>query len=188
MNPRDLTSIVPSSLREALPGIFYADRPFVSFDRGIVEFLKGRAGATASRRARVCAHPSAEADQHDMLIVSHRDTYVAPHRHLSKSESMLVLEGSASALLFSDDGASVQYLAVSAPGTERPFFYRMPARQYHSLAIETEFLVFVESTKGPFRPGDTEFAPWAPAASDAAAGLAFLAGLTGRETRGRARG
>jgi cupin fold WbuC family metalloprotein len=166
MNSSDLTSVVPSTLREVLPGIFYADRPFVFFDRGIVDFLKGRASATASRRARVCAHPSAEADQHDMLIVSHRDTYVAPHRHLSKSESMLVLEGSASALLFSEDGAGVQYLPMGAPGADRVFFYRMPERQYHSLAIE----------------------PWAPAAGDVVAGRAFLAALPGHEARDRARG
>jgi len=188
MNPPDLTNLVPHSLREVLPGVFYADRPFVFFDRGIVAFLKGQANAAAWGRARVCAHPSADADQHDMLIVSQKDTYVAPHRHMSKSESMLVLEGSANALLFSDDGARVQHLAMSAPGTNRPFFYRMPAGLYHSLAIESEFLVFVESTKGPFRLADTEFAPWAPVASDVVAGRAFIAALSGPEARDRGRG
>jgi hypothetical protein len=77
---------------------------------------------------------------------------------------------------------------MGAPGADRVFFYRMPERQYHSLAIESEFLVFVESTRGPFRPGDTEVAPWAPAAGDVVAGRAFLAALPGHEARDRARG
>jgi cupin fold WbuC family metalloprotein len=177
MNSDDLGRLAPNNLREVVPGIFYTDRSFVCCDRNMVEFLKEKARATASKRARLCAHPSAEADQHDMLIVSHRDTYVAPHRHLAKSESMLVLEGCAKALLFSADGTDVQCLPMGSPETDRTFFYRMPEGQYHSLTIESEFLVFVESTQGPFRSDATEFAPWAPAPSDDIAGRAFIARL-----------
>lgn len=53
----------------------------------------------------------------------------------------------------------------------------MPARQYHSIAIESELLVFAESTKGPFRPDDLENASWAPGPQDLLAGRAFIAAV-----------
>jgi hypothetical protein len=45
------------------------------------------------------------------------------------------------------------------------------------LSIESEFLVFVEGTKGPFRSTDMENAAWAPAPEDFAAGRAFIESL-----------
>jgi cupin fold WbuC family metalloprotein len=170
-------SSTPGDLLEKAPGIFYTDCSFVNFDSSLVSFLKDRARVNVKRRARLCAHPSPDADQHDMLIVSHRDTYVAPHRHLTKSESFLVVEGAATALLFSEDGRNVERLRMGSAGSGLPFFYRMPARQFHSLSIESEFLVFVEGTKGPFRPDDMENAPWAPGPEEFAAGRAFIESL-----------
>lgn len=168
-------SVAPEQLREVAPGIFYTDRPLVILDAGIVAFLKREATSNAVKRARVCAHPEPQADQHDMLIASHRDTYVAPHRHLSKSESFIIVEGTATLLLFSEDGRDVERVPMGAAGSGRPFFYRMPARQYHSLAFESEVLVFAESTKGPFVKADMETAPWAPGPADSEAGRAFIA-------------
>ena len=49
----------------------------------------------------------------------------------------------------------------------KPFYYRVAESLYHTLLIRSEAAVFHEITNGPFRPGDTEFAPWAPAESDA---------------------
>jgi len=169
--------VTPDNLRDTSNGIFYADQDFSVFDAGVIRFLKGVAGSIDRRRARVCAHPSPEAEQHDMLIVSHRDTYVAPHRHLSKSESFLIIEGAADVILFSEDGDVTERFLMGQPDAGLPFFYRMPERLYHSLWIESEFLVFVESTKGPFLRGETEFAPWAPDPNATAEGQAYLQSL-----------
>lgn len=177
MAAADDATVTPADLDEVAPGIFYTRRPFVLLGDGIIEFLKQQARTNAMRRARICAHPSADADQHDMLIASHRDTYVAPHRHLSKSESFLIVEGEATVLLFDEDGRAVERLPMGAAATGRPFFYRMPARRYHSLIVESEVLVFAEATKGPFVKEDMQNAPWAPPPHDAAVGRAFIASL-----------
>ena len=177
-----ITGLVrPHDLREAAPGVFYGCEAFLLADYGTVEFLKAQARANALRRARICAHPDPESDQHDMLIASHHETYVAPHRHRSKSESFLVIEGEADILLFEPDGRLANRFLMGPAGSRHPFFYRMPAGRYHSLDIHSELLVFAESTKGPFRPEDTQNAPWAPAPQDIAAGRAFIAALRRKE-------
>jgi cupin fold WbuC family metalloprotein len=174
-------SVAPSDLIEKASGVFYTNSSLVNLDSGMISFLKDQARVNLMRRARVCAHPDPDADQHDMLIVSHRETYVAPHRHLTKSESFLIVEGAATALLFTEDGRHVERLRMGAAGSGLPFFYRMPARQYHSLSIESEFLVFAEATKGPFRSEDMESAPWAPAPQELAAGRAFIESLRSKK-------
>jgi cupin fold WbuC family metalloprotein len=179
MSNPSAASVTPQDLHEVAPGVFYATRALPLFDAAIIGFLKTQANANPLRRARICAHPSPGADQHDMLIVSHRDTYVAPHRHRSKSESFHIVEGEAAVLLFDDDGARADCFSMGAVGSGRPFLYRMPALQYHSLSIDSEHLVFVESTKGPFRREDMENAPWAPDPLNLQAGRAFIARLRG---------
>jgi len=171
----------PHDLREVAPGIFYGGVGLLLTDCVTVEFLKEQARANVMRRARICAHPGPDADQHDMLIVSHRETYVAPHRHRSKSESFLVVEGEADVLLFEPGGRLTNRFTMGPCASRHPFFYRMPIGIYHSLDIRTELLVFAESTKGPFRPEETEHAPWAPPPHDIAAGRAFIAALPRNE-------
>lgn len=172
--------VTATNLTEVGPGIFYTKAKVVTADAGIVSLLKARALAIPSKRARLCAHPDIDALQHDMLVVSHRDTYVAPHRHLTKIETMVVLEGEAVAVLFDESGEIEACIKLGAAGSGHSFFYRMPAAQYHSLLIDAEFLVFVESTRGPLRKEESNDAPWAPAATDLEAGNRYNAELRAR--------
>jgi cupin fold WbuC family metalloprotein len=178
------TAIIrPNDLTEIGDGIFYSSHPLPIIDQQLVDFLKQAARATPRRRARFCAHPSAEADQHDMLIVSDRDTYIAPHRHLAKSETFVVLEGAVDVILLDEAGGVTEIVPMGAAASGKPFFYRMPPRQFHTLSIKSELLVFLESTKGPFRAGDNENAPWAPGAQEAERGRAYIASLVASAPR-----
>ena len=169
-----------SDLTEVSPGIFYTRQSLVAVDGSVIEQLKDAAIRSPSKRARICAHPTPEAVQQDMLIVSHRDTYVAPHRHLLKTETMLIIEGEAEAVTFDERGGIADVLPMGPVVSGRLFFYRMPERVYHGLLINSEMLVFTESTRGPFRLEESENAPWAPAPSDHGAGRRFAASLRER--------
>ena len=169
VNPRELT--------EKGEAIYYSSHALPIIDNTVIDFLKSAARTVPRRRARFCAHPTAQAEQHDMLIVSHRDTYVTPHRHFGKSKSFLILEGTADILLFSEDGNIDAVIKMGPQESGLPFFYRMPAEKFHSLAIESELLVFVESTKGPFDLADREHAVWAPDPDDTEKGRAYIASL-----------
>jgi len=170
-------SLLPKDMYEVAPGIFYTDSDFVCAGPEVVEILRQTARKIPARRARLCAHPHADAEQQDMLIVSDKTTYVAPHRHFEKSESLTVLEGEATAIIFDDKGAVRQTIQLGPVGSMRAFFYRMPSGLFHSLVIESEQLIFVESTKGPFAKADSEDAPWAPSPQDVENGVMFLKGL-----------
>ncbi len=116
-----------------------------------------------------------------MLIVVAKECYIRPHKHLVKSETFLVLEGSAQAILFDDAGRVRNVLEMGPPGCGRTFFYRMPEAMYHGLLIESDWLVFLETTSGPFDPAKSVDAAWAPDEGDSAAVEAFLK-ATGEQT------
>jgi len=164
-----------NDLKAVAEGVYYSPHPLPLVDSSIIAFLKDVARTCSLGRARFCAHPSPQADQHDMLIVTHRDSYVTPHRHITKSETFVVLEGSADLILFDGAGAVEKIVRMGAPTSGLPFFYRMPPRQFHSLAIQSEFLVFLENTKGPFSLDDREHASWAPTFDDDGNGKAYIA-------------
>ena len=167
--------IALDDLSEVADGIYYSRYPLPLVDADVITFLKQAALKSPLRRARFCAHLSPDAEQHDMLIASHRDTYVAPHRHFNKSETFVLLEGAAEIILFDETGAVEKTIKLGTPASGRPFFYRMPPRQFHSLSIESELVVFLENTKGPFSLGDREHANWAPDYKDTENGKAFIA-------------
>ena len=164
-------------LTEVTSGVYYSPHALPIVDAGVVEFLKQAARTAPRRRARFCAHQSPEVEQHEMLIVSHSETYVAPHRHFHKLESFVILEGLADIILFDERGGVEKVVKMGPQSSGRPFFYFMPPRQFHSLSIDTELLVFLESTKGPFRLDDREHAVWAPDAEDTANGRAYIASI-----------
>jgi cupin fold WbuC family metalloprotein len=167
--------IALDDLSEVADGIYYSRYPLPLVDAEVITFLKQAAFKSPLRRARFCAHLSPDAEQHDMLIVSHRDTYVTPHRHFNKSETFVLLEGAAEIILFDESGAVEKTIKLGTPASGRPFFYRMPPRQFHSLSIESELVVFLENTKGPFSLDDREHASWAPDYKDTENGKAFIA-------------
>ena len=74
-------------------------------------------------------------------------------------------------------GALTEQIAMAPAGTGGSFFYRMPPGLFHTLVFRSEWLVFIETTIGPFERSQTELAEWAPPETDPAAGHAYLAGL-----------
>lgn len=168
---------LPAGLVQVSAEVVYADTPLVVATPGVVAALKAIAESAPRRRARLCAHPDPDAAQQEMLIVMAGDGYVRPHRHWGKTETFTVLEGEVDALIFEADGRLSRRVPMSPYGGDGAFFYRMPEGCFHSLAFRTPWLVFLETTSGPFDPARSEAAAWAPPESDIPAGKAFIAGV-----------
>jgi len=133
-----------------------------------VKQLHDRAHRVERNRVRICAHPSTDDPLHEMIICLERDTYIRPHRHAGKSESFHMIDGELDVVLFDDDGAIRQIIRMGPYGSRASFFYRLMEPCFHTVLVRTPLATFHETTNGPFNPGDTENAAWAPPEGDEA--------------------
>jgi cupin fold WbuC family metalloprotein len=154
-------------LRAQNPEVYYSDAAIVTADDQVIAELKRIAAQNPRLRSRLCTHPDPSSGLHEMLIVHHREAYVRPHRHLGKPESFHVIEGTARVVVFEDDGRIRDVLEMAPYGQGKLCYYRMPDQVFHSILITSEWLVFHETTAGPFDPSRTAFPDWAPDGSNA---------------------
>ena len=142
--------------------VLVAVDPIAKIGRAEIQLLKERALRNPRQRIRICAHKSTDDPLHEMLIVHTKDTYVRPHKHLNKSESFHVIEGVVDVIVLDETGKVVEVIEMGDYVSGRRFYYRIDAPAYHTLIIQSDVLVFHETTNGPFKRGDADFAPWAP--------------------------
>jgi cupin fold WbuC family metalloprotein len=166
-----------TTLRAQNPEVYYSDAAIVTADDDVIAELKRIAAQNPRLRSRLCTHPDPSSGLHEMLIVHHREAYVRPHKHFGKPESFHVIEGTARVVVFEDDGKIRDVLDMAPYGQGKLCYYRMPDEVFHSILITSEWLVFHETTAGPFDPSRTAFPDWAPDGSDAEAVRSYIAGV-----------
>lgn len=119
-------------------------------------------------------HEGPEDNPHRMLNVLLRGTYVRPHRHVTppKSEAFLPLTGRVGIVCFDDEGAVTAQYTLDSAGPIRGI--DLAPGVWHTVLALTDVSVCYEVKPGPWEPAsDKDFAAWAPAEGDPAAG-AFL--------------
>lgn len=160
--------------------VYYMSDARVIWDASDIMFLKQRAEENPRRRCRLCAHPDITAHQHEMLIIHGREAYVRPHRHIGRAESFQIIEGAATAIFFDSAGDIETAVQLSTPVNGGSFYYRVPENTYHTLIIESEWLVFYETTEGPFDPSSCAFPTWAPDGQDMEAASKYIRDLASK--------
>ena len=131
-------------------------------DRISIEQLKKNALQSKTKKYRTCIHFSETDMVHEMVIVHARNTYVRPHKHLTRIESLQIIEGKAAVTIFDDKGEISKIVSLGDIQSGLPFFYCFRRQVFHTLVVESEFLVFKETTSGPFSKSDTIYPIWAP--------------------------
>jgi len=154
--------------------VFFTDEPIVKVSNEDITFLKRKSKSNQRKRVRLCAHRYVEDEVQEMLIVHTKDMYVRPHKHLNRSESFHIIEGLAEVIVFDDDGKVIEVIQMGDYSSGRRFYYRISESYYHTLNITSEFLVFHETTKGPFRRADTIFAQWSPEEDDSVGSKRYM--------------
>ncbi len=153
-------------MKEINKEVFSADETIVAVGQIEIDLLKKKLSDTERKRIRLCSHKDVTDKLHEMFIVLSKETYIRPHKHLNKAESLHVIEGSADAVFFDEKGNITKVMPLSDYSSGKPFYYRIEEPCYHTLCIRSDFLVFHEATQGPFQRSDTVFAPWSPAEDD----------------------
>ncbi len=131
----------------------------VALKRSALEKLAQMAAGSPKSRARICAHKDGAATIQEMIILINRASYVSPHRHQSKCESFHLIQGGADIVVFRDDGEIEKVIQFSK---DHAFYYRLDTARFHTIVVRSETIVFHEVTNGPFIPGATEYARFAP--------------------------
>ena len=154
--------------------IFVAKDPIVSLGEEEASFLKSQAMRSPRCRARICAHKSNGDSLHEMLIAISSQSYIHPHKHIDKSESFHIVEGTADVIIFDDKGDITNIIKMGAPGSGRCYFYRLSEARFHTMIIHSNILVMHEVTNGPFDKEQTILAPFAPPEQDESAAQDYI--------------
>lgn len=134
----------------------------LTIDSNWLDRIKRLAKRNKSNKYRTCIHFSDEDHVHEMLVAHTSKTYVRPHKHRINGESLQIVEGDATSIIFNDDGTIKQAFKVGDPTSKNIFYYSMKKNVFHMLFIHSDILIFKETTKGPFIRNDTIFPDWAP--------------------------
>lgn len=157
--------------------VLYADEPIVKVGRQEIELLKEKAGTNQRQRVRLCAHKDVSDKLHEMLIVLKKNAYIRPHRHLDKVESFHIIEGAVDVVIFDEAGKITEVVQMGDYSSERKLYYRLSVPNFHTLLIRSDFLVFHETTNGPFDRAQSIYADWSPEEHDGTAGSEFMSHL-----------
>lgn len=156
------------------PEVILSSEAMITLSKGDILKFKEIAKTNQSGKFRFCSHHDSGENVHEMFIVHAKNTYVRPHRHIGKPESMLILEGNASYIYYDNNGNISDVINVGDYGSGREFYISVRNDIFHSLLIRSEQLVFLEITKGPFFRHDTEFAVWSPDSSNYEEALSYM--------------
>ena len=170
----------PRSSKMLNDEVLLSEEAIVTVGREEIDWLKAQAARNPRKRVRLCAHTGLEDRIHEMLIVHARETYIRPQKHLNKTESVHLIEGAVDVVMMNEHGHLLEVIPMRDAASGGPFYYRIAEPYYHTMFIRSDFVVFHETTNGPFVRTDTVFAPWSPPDDDGAAIRQFMDQLAGR--------
>ena len=154
--------------------VYHSLKNMFSLGKADINNLISLAKKSKRRRVRFCSHSTPQKLVHEMFIVHPKGAYVRPHKHINKSESMFVIEGVTDYIIFEDSGQIKDIISLGDYRSGKAFYQNTGADLYHTLRIQSEWLVFLEITQGPFKKKDTIYAKWSPNEQDEIAGKIFL--------------
>jgi cupin fold WbuC family metalloprotein len=169
-------------LKQLSADAYLASGPISAIGRPEIDFLKSALSTNPRGRVRINAHPDSDDQLHEMFIAIRPDSYIRPHKHPGKSEAFHLVHGSVDIVVFHEDGEICEIVPMAANEPGRAFYYRLSEPLFHTLVIRSDLLVVHEITNGPFRPGGTVFASFAPEEGHPAAS-GYAAELIGRVAR-----
>lgn len=98
------------NLKETNKGVFFSKDSIMNVGHEDIEYLKNIASNNKRKQSRLCAHLNEEDLLHEMIIIHTNSTYVRPHKHLKRSESFYILEGTADVVIFDEGGGVSQVI------------------------------------------------------------------------------
>lgn len=135
----------------------------IKINRVDIRIVKRHAVSAPLKRARICLHKDKNDPLQDMVIALCKDSYIAPHKHERKVESLHAIEGSFYLVTFDTSGRVIEKVLVNQKNPRGLLVCRIKKNIWHTVIPLSAFVVFHEIIRGPFQ-GETrkEIADWAP--------------------------
>ena len=146
--------------------VFYTQDTITQINQKDISFLKANIKNTEKKRIRLCTHMNEQENLQEMFIALSKETYIRPHKHLNKAESLHVLEGEADVVFFDEKGKITKIISLSKNLSKHYFYYRINEPTYHTFIVKSDIFIFHETTHGPFNKSETLYAPWSPQEKD----------------------
>lgn len=162
------------NIKEINQEVFFLEEGITKISDKDIEFLKTKAAGNRRGRARFCIHQSNQSPLHEMLIALAKKTYVRPHKHLGKVESFHIIEGNLKVVIFDERGKVWKVINMGDYRSGDKFYYKLSQAHFHTVIPLSDFVVFHETTNGPFKPEDTIYAEWAPLEDEGQARQTYL--------------
>lgn len=170
-------SQIPEHMKEIGAGVYQTVKPVSFISRVDIEWLKAQALETNMKRARICLHQHPEDPVHEMIIAVHKTSFISPHYHPHKEESLHLIEGVAEVLLFSDEGNIADIKLLEARNKNGVYFYRIAKNIIHGLRLKSDWIIFHEVAAGPLRPDANQIPKWVPEFKEAQDGIDWVSRL-----------
>jgi len=155
----------------------YNTKKIFFVDNNWIKRIKKLAFKNKSKKFRTCIHHSKKDLVHEMIVVHSNKTYVRPHKHNFKAESLYIIEGKATVITFDKYGKISNFWKIGDQKSGLPFFYKMEKNIFHTFIFHTKYFIFKETTKGPFKRLQTIFPKWAPSGKNKFDTLKYLNNL-----------
>lgn len=112
------------------------------------------------RQGRICCHQHDSSMMQEMFLSFDQGTTFPIMKHLDKSESLLVLDGSLVYRIYDDFGeiigqVSMHGFQMKNCSASDPFYIWINRDTFHSPLVNSTALLAKETTSGPFKPSDT---------------------------------
>ena len=136
--------------------VYYLKKKPASFNKKDAHKLISLAKKNDSGKVRLCFHDSINSNVQEMIIVLSKSTYIKPHKHCNKEETLMVLEGYLDYVTFNNTGEVKKIISMGNYESGKSFSQIIPKQTYHTIIISSEWLVIKEVTQGPFKEEGVE--------------------------------
>ncbi len=169
--------------------VIFNKKEIVKINDQTIQKLKQKALKNFSGKTRLCLHKNIRESLHEMIIVLCKNVYIKPHKHIKKTESFHVIEGSFFLVIFDKNGKKIESILIDGKKRKSNFICRINKNIWHMIVPITDFVVFHEVTNGPYiSKGNSVFASWAPKDDDYDGIKKFIKALNSKKLKSNFKG
>ena len=136
--------------------VYYLKKKNLNFNDAF-SFLINKSKSNKRKTSRICLHKNKKSKIHQMLICHHKSFNILPHCHLSKEETCVVLKGRMK-LFFNEKNGNIKKTSIL--NSNNLNLIKIDKKLFHSMTVLSNYVIFLEITKGPFRKSDTIYPKW----------------------------